>query len=188
MTFKTAGTSSLPDCPIVTYPLHNTENIPTTLNMSWAASPAASGYRLRVGTQVGSSNILNNLDIGNQTNYVLSNLPSGTNICFSLIPYNVNGQNLNCSYTCFKTVISSAVEDIIKVNKISVYPNPTSNQLFINNMEEGTYTISNISGQNLISGAFNSSVLPIQSLVQGLYILTLSDNITTTSLKFQKSE
>ncbi len=188
LTFKTAGTLSLPDCPSVTYPTHNTENIPTTLNISWAAAPAASGYRLRVGTQVGSSNILNNLDIGNQTNYVLSNLPSGTNICFSLIPYNANGQNLNCSYTCFKTAISSAVHDEIFNNKVSIHPNPASDRLFINNMEKGFYAISNISGQNLINGEFYSGVLTIQTLEQGLYILTLTNNNISTSLKFYKSE
>lgn len=188
LTFKTAGSSPLPDCPSVTYPQNNNENIPTTINISWSASPNAAGYRLRVGTQVGSSNILNNLDIGNQTNYVLSNLPSGTNICFSLIPYNTNGQNLNCSYTCFKTVISSAVQDNILVNKISVYPNPAFDRLFINNMEKGVYTISNVSGQNLVNGEFNSNIIPIHSLAQGLYILTLSNNTASTSLKFYKSE
>ncbi len=188
LSFKTAGASSIPDCPSVTYPTHNTENIPTTLNISWAASPTAAGYRLRVGTQVGSSNILNNLDIGNQTNYVLNNLPSGTNICFSLIPYNANGQNLNCSYTCFKTVVASSVQDDILVNKISVYPNPASDRLFIHNMDKGVYTISNISGQNLINGEFNNGVLSIQTLEQGLYILTLSNNYISSSLKIYKSE
>jgi hypothetical protein len=188
LTFKTAAASSIPDCPSVTYPTHNSENLLTTLNISWAASPTASGYRLRVGTQVGSSNILNNLDIGNQTNYVLNNLPSGTNICFSLIPYNSNGQNLNCSYTCFKTAIPSAVHDELSINKISIYPNPAFDRLFINNMEQGLYTISNISGQNLRNGEFNSSVLPIQTLEQGFYILTLSNDKSSTTLKFYKAQ
>ncbi|MCB9308927.1 MAG: T9SS type A sorting domain-containing protein [Lewinellaceae bacterium] len=187
-TFKTLGSSvSLPPCAVVTYPSANTNNIPTTVNMSWIASPTATGYRLRMGTQVGGSDLLNNIDIGNVTNYLMNNLPSGTQICFTVIPYNAAGQNLNCSNTCFRTVSISSSEETTSTSKVFIYPVPAREVLNVWNMEKASYTIMDISSKVLVKGTLESNnEIPVDDLPTGFYVIHLRNDQKTYIFKFQK--
>jgi len=186
-TFKTLGSVSLPPCAEVTYPSTNAINIPTTVNMSWMTSPTATGYRLRMGTQAGGSDLLNNIDIGNVTNYLMNNLPSGTQICFTVIPYNAAGQNLNCTNTCFKTVTTSSSEDTTPTPKVFVYPVPAGEVLHVRNIEKAMYTIMDISGRELVKGTIeNNNEIPVDHLLTGFYVIHLRNEQKTYTFKFQK--
>lgn len=185
--FKTQGSISLPPCAVVTYPSANAINIPTTVNMSWMTSPTATGYRLRMGTQVEGSDLLNNVDIGNVTNYLMNNLPSGTQICFTVIPYNAAGQNLNCTNTCFKTVTTSSSEDTAPTPKVFVYPVPAGEVLHVRNIEKAMYTIMDISGRELVKGTIeNNNEIPVDHLLTGFYVIHLRNEQKTYTFKFQK--
>ena len=78
------------------------------------------------------------------------------------------------------------VED---VNQVSIYPNPSSDKLYINGLSNGTYEAFNILGEKVMSGKFShiTSDLDISTLKNGKYILTITDNNNkTTVLSFVK--
>lgn len=184
---NTGGQMSLPACAQITYPEHNAENISTTVNLSWMASPMAEGYRLRAGTSPSTSDLLNNIDIGQVSNYVLNNLPSGTQICFTVIPYNEAGQNLNCSSTCFKTVTASSSEETSQTPGVFVYPVPAGDVLYAGNIDRAAYTILDITSRVWASGTTDhQNSISIQHLPPGFYFILLKYGQKTCNFKFQK--
>jgi len=99
----TTTTIQLPTCAAVTYPLSDELNVLTSIDAIWAASPTATGYVIRL-VQADGTVIINNVNVGNVTNYTINNLPNGVRLCLTVIPYNDAGQNLNCTPICFTTV------------------------------------------------------------------------------------
>ena len=78
-----------PSCTSLSLPVNGATNVPINTDLTWDADPNATGYRLRVGTTSGGSQILNNIDVGNFTTYDLpSDLPDGTTIYVRITPYN----------------------------------------------------------------------------------------------------
>ena len=78
------------------------------------------------------------------------------------------------------------IEDL---NQVSIYPNPSSDKLYINGLSNGTYEAFNILGEKVMSGKFShiTSDLDISTLKNGKYILTITDNNNkTTVLSFVK--
>lgn len=64
-------------------------------------------------------------------------------------------------------------------NNISLYPNPTPNQLFLNlkELEDGfRYTLVNASGKTLLTDKIIqlNTVLNLENLAQGIYILSIT--------------
>ena len=94
-----------PDCTTLTSPPPNSANIPVTAGLNWAAanlSPA--GYRLDVGTSPGGTDVLNNFDAGNVTDY---NPPGDfaqlSPVYVKIKPYNANGEATGCPEQNFTT-------------------------------------------------------------------------------------
>ena len=155
--------------------------------MSWMTSPTAIGYRLRMGTQAGGSDLLNNIDVGNVTNYLMNNLPSSTQICFTVIPYNAAGQNLNCTNTCFKTVSTSSSEETASTPKVFVYPVPAEEVLYVWNIEKASYIIMDVSAKEWVKGTIeNNNEIPVDRLPTGFYVIHLRNEQKTYTFKFQK--
>jgi len=76
-------------CANLNNPLNGAIDVPIDTNLSWNAVPDATGYILSVGTNIGSMDIVNNLDVGNLLSYDLSNdLPYSSEIYVSIVPYN----------------------------------------------------------------------------------------------------
>ncbi len=92
-----------PSCATLSYPLNNSINTPTTVNLTWSAAPLAFGYRLTVGTTSGGSQILNNVNIGAVTTYQLANLATATTFYVKITPYNNIGDAQNCIESNFRT-------------------------------------------------------------------------------------
>lgn len=183
--FTTISAVQIPGCATVTYPLNNASNIPTSVNLQWTPTSTASGYILRAGTSPGGSDLLNNINIGNVTGYVLNNLPSGRTICFTIIPYNEAGQNLNCANTCFTTSMVSATEDDISKDWI-VYPNPTSDYIYIRGIDQGAYTIADITGKIIIKGQISKDPVSLHFLTSGIYVMTLTHPTSHRVIKLEK--
>jgi uncharacterized repeat protein (TIGR01451 family) len=74
----------------------------------------------------------------------------------------------------------------IAVNMVKVYPNPASDQVFVENLQGGTITIMNVSGTVVVEQDINANkaVIDISRLANGVYILKAvsKDNSTTTKL------
>jgi len=70
----------------------------------------------------------------------------------------------------------------------SVYPNPAHNQLTIQAVAKGAYTITNSIGQSLLSGNINEKQtrIDIYALSPGMYWLSLRSGAQIQHLKFIK--
>ncbi len=70
---------------------------------------------------------------------------------------------------------------------ISVYPNPTSDILFVKtDVDLATYSISNLLGQTVLSGDFTSGI-NVSDLTIGTYVIALNSEEGSKLIKFVKS-
>ncbi|UNY97931.1 BspA family leucine-rich repeat surface protein [Zhouia spongiae] len=96
--------STVPDCTNLTLPLAGATDISVSTNLEWNVISNADGYRLTVGTTSGGTDILNHVDVGNNTTYSLSaDLPEDTDVFVTITPYNDEGEAINCGEESFKT-------------------------------------------------------------------------------------
>lgn len=75
---------------------------------------------------------------------------------------------------------------LVKISKISIYPNPTKEGVFVNfdtpKIDVILYSISGIRLKNLTLTEDNSFI-NIEEYASGLYFLTLNNGIRTTTIK-----
>ncbi|MFT5723278.1 MAG: hypothetical protein ACI9JN_000387 [Bacteroidia bacterium] len=70
-----------------------------------------------------------------------------------------------------------ASTNLISVNKLSVYPNPvTNNMLFINRVRNTPFEIVTIEGKSLYSGTFVNGIAQITGVSSGVYLLVVGDS------------
>ena len=97
----TQETSEAPACTTLTNPANGAINISSGL-ISWnVPNGIPTGYKLKVGTAPGGSQIVNNEDVGAATSYDLGNLIAGTTYYATVTPYNLNGDAAGCVETSF---------------------------------------------------------------------------------------
>ncbi|RXG27299.1 T9SS type B sorting domain-containing protein [Leeuwenhoekiella palythoae] len=102
--FTTETLITPPACTTLTSPVDGAIDVALDVELSWNASAEATGYLLNVGTSSGGTQIIDNLDVGNQTVYNLTeNLPENTEIFVSIIPYNSAGNASGCTEASFTT-------------------------------------------------------------------------------------
>lgn len=87
--------------------------------------------------------------------------------------------NKRGGFAIYNTIINldgtiSEIEEIVKSQKeIKIYPNPTSNQLFVDSeFPISEYYISNIYGQKIFSGSLENNKLSMAKLSQGIYFIS----------------
>jgi hypothetical protein len=72
--------------------------------------------------------------------------------------------------------------------KVSLYPNPTSGQLYWHTASEqiGRWQVSDLNGREVMSGIAGAEqgVLDIRGLQAGVYILSLEGNQSSAQLRF----
>ncbi|WP_396602857.1 BspA family leucine-rich repeat surface protein [Algibacter sp. R77976] len=103
-TISSDNTPSIPECTTLTYPLNNSTDIATDTDLSWSPIANADGYNITMGTSPGGSDILNNFDVDNVTNYDLpSDLAEDTTFYITITPYNSEGDAVTCTEENFKT-------------------------------------------------------------------------------------
>jgi hypothetical protein len=95
-----------PSCAanIVSTPNSTCGNFATEL--SWDAAATSTGYFLTVGTTTGGTDVVNNVDVGLVTSYVVSTQSPGTVYYWTVVPYNEAGSSTGCTentYTTFAT-------------------------------------------------------------------------------------
>ncbi|KAA9325705.1 GEVED domain-containing protein [Adhaeribacter soli] len=88
----------VPVCVSGTAPATNTIGYPA--NLSWQASPLAEGYKVYMGPSAAALT-----QVSNQTglSYNLSGLTGGKTYYWKVVPYNLAGDNTNCSIYTFTT-------------------------------------------------------------------------------------
>ena len=88
---------------------------------------------------------------------------------------------LIASNDCGSTTVSYTIEvtvgmDEISETKVTIYPNPVQNDLFVNIEESGNYRISDIKGSILLSGNLTSDQnrIDISNLENGVYFIRIN--------------
>ena len=97
--------NAVPDCnAILLQPVNGSSNVEQFTNLVWTAtSGIVNGYKLSVGITSGGTEVLNNVDVGNVTNYDLGILDFEVTYYVSITPYNDNGDAENCEEYSFTT-------------------------------------------------------------------------------------
>mgnify|MGYP000695441011 CR=1 FL=1 len=94
----------LPECTQLIEPIAGVVDVPLDTPIEWTASPGAVGYRITIGSASVTNDILDDLDVGNATNY---QLPGGfatlTSVFLKITPYNEAGSNSACPEIRFTT-------------------------------------------------------------------------------------
>ncbi len=102
--FHTETVTSVPPCTNLNIPFDGQANVNPATNISWNYAPSATGYRLSIGTSMGGTELLNNVDQGNVlTHNPIPELPPNTTIYVRVIPYNTIGNAGPCSEFSFTT-------------------------------------------------------------------------------------
>ncbi len=96
------GACGVPECTALSYPTHNSYDIPTNVTIQWPASNNASYYNINVGKNPGLSDIASYSNITN-TSILLQNLPASSDIYVSIVPGNSIGEQTSCSVIKFST-------------------------------------------------------------------------------------
>jgi hypothetical protein len=133
------GTCTPPNCTSITTPAPSATNVDININLVWASSPGALGYKLTVGTTPTNGNIANNLDVGNVTFYNLPTLLFNTVYYVKIIPYNELGDASGCVNQSFTTEsnVAPACTPMnlpangatgVNVNTIIAWPHSVGNQ------------------------------------------------------------
>lgn len=99
--------SAPPACVSLTTPANGAINVTPDGILTWPiASGGATSYIVRVGTTSGGSNIVNNLNVGNETTYnIPGTLASNTQYFVTIFPTNNSGSATGCTETSFTTQI-----------------------------------------------------------------------------------
>lgn len=103
-------------CTALSYPSDLAQNIPVDAVLNWPASPNATGYKLAIGTTPGGTDILDNVDVGNNTSYdPVNNLPCDKKIYVRIIPYRFSQEIAVCTEHSFFTEKTTAVVNTDKL-------------------------------------------------------------------------
>ena len=102
--FKTELIPVPPACTSLISPLNGSNNVPINTSISWNAVTDATGYLVVVGTTQGGIEVVNNIDVGNATNYSFTEdlRPNRTHYV-TIIPYNEVGDATGCNEQSFRT-------------------------------------------------------------------------------------
>jgi len=160
------------------------ENQLTTLDVS---QNSALGFLFCVHNQLTTLNVKN----GNNTNFYLdaTNNPNLTCIFVDDAAYSTaNWTNIDPTATFVETQADCdalAVTDFSFENNLSIYPNPTKNQVNIVIDRNSVYSIYTINGRLLKQGKLLQGIntLDIKNLSQGVYFIRLTDKNTEINRK-----
>jgi len=134
----------LPDCATNIEPEPAEIDVELSPYISWDSVENAEGYFLSVGTSVGGTDVIDNVDVRDNTSYlILDELESETVYYISVYPYNSAGTNNECGSQFFVTEIvienetkyglspnGDGINEFWVIDNIESYPN---NEVFIYN-------------------------------------------------------
>ena len=93
-----------PVCTNLNVPINNATDVPIDTPLTWDAVSNATGYLVIVGTTSGGIEVVNNIDVGNQTTYDIPNDLQEDRLHYvTIIPYNDEGDATGCVEETFKT-------------------------------------------------------------------------------------
>ncbi|MFZ4401914.1 MAG: T9SS type A sorting domain-containing protein [Bacteroidales bacterium] len=103
--------ATVPSPAAVVAPLNSSTNAVAKPILKWTpTSGTPTGYRLSVGSNNPPSNIINNVDLGNQTSYTITTaLAYNTTYYWKVTPYNATGDAVSCPVWSFTTMADPTI-------------------------------------------------------------------------------
>ncbi|PIF44972.1 putative secreted protein (Por secretion system target) [Chryseobacterium sp. 52] len=115
-------------CPVVSAPTSAATGVSITPTITWATVAGATGYKLKVGTTAGGSDILNNADLGNVTSYVFSTpLANSTKYYYTVNAYSGAVTSSSCTERNFTTLCGAVSAPFLESFNTGVLPGCWSN-------------------------------------------------------------
>lgn len=110
---------TLPSCAALSVPANGSTDVALDINFEWIAAANTENYILIAGTASGATDILDNINVGNITNYDLpNNLPPGETIFVKIITENADDRNNNCAEISFSTTILQVPNCVALINPL----------------------------------------------------------------------
>ncbi|UCD61559.1 MAG: T9SS type B sorting domain-containing protein [Flavobacteriaceae bacterium] len=132
ISFTTGAAPVPPDCTNLVSPKNGSDNIDLNSDIEWASASNVLGYILYVGTFPGGADIVDNLDVGNTTNYGFDQpLPEASTIYVRVIPYRFNLLAENCREESFTTTGFQTAPEELPVPKFFTPNNDGFNDQWI---------------------------------------------------------
>ncbi|WP_307446332.1 MULTISPECIES: T9SS type A sorting domain-containing protein [Chryseobacterium] len=118
--------SSLPACPVITYPANNAVSVPLSPNITWIASPNATSYKVSIGTTSGGTNVVNQQSVTTTGFTPSTPLVPNTNYYLRVVAVGPGGESAGCTEVMFKTLPPPPGNDDCS-GAISLTVNPNMN-------------------------------------------------------------
>jgi len=148
-TIFTTTPNEIVECSFLTLPIPNSIDNPTDTAIEWTTATNATGYRITVGSFAGGNDLVDDLDIGNNTSY---QHPGGfiffDTIFVTVTPYDDFGGNTTCQE--FRFDITSGVPPLCSIISVP---------------EDGGVMV-----------PVNSDIVWIQDVTATGYLLTIREN------------
>lgn len=128
LSFTTGDITELPDPPVLTYPVHQAEDLPLELDFSWTPMPLADSYSLQISQSFWFVDPEIDLPNLTTTSQHVSGLQPGRTYFWRVSAGNVAGNSNFSHINQFTTLQSTPVEDDtapVVINELKQnYPNP----------------------------------------------------------------
>ncbi|MCT2560823.1 T9SS-dependent choice-of-anchor J family protein [Chryseobacterium herbae] len=112
---------AVPVCTAITSPVNGATGVNSDGILNWNAISSATGYKIKVGTASGGTDIVNNVDIGDLATYNIPGvLTAGTTYYATLIPYNTFGDAAGCTEISFRIAEIPANDDCANAISLAV--------------------------------------------------------------------
>ncbi|MCT2560822.1 T9SS-dependent choice-of-anchor J family protein [Chryseobacterium herbae] len=113
--------STVPACTAITSPANGGTGVNTDGVLSWNTISSATGYKIKVGTTSGGTDIADNIDAGDVSIYNIPGLlNAGTTYYATVIPYNAIGNAAGCTEMSFTTAQSPPNDDCANAISLAV--------------------------------------------------------------------
>lgn len=158
----------VPSIPILTQPENGGIEIPLSVDFEWEDVQGADTYQLQIAKDIGFTELITD-ESGILTSSFNVTLPEyGTTYYWRVRSLNSTGESPFSGTWNFTSLMISNVEDLANKYNLKVYPNPTSNYVFVE-------------FNSPISGAFNFNIFDSS----GKIVLSLKKRISSGNNKLE---
>jgi len=106
------GLDGIPGAAELVSPADSASQVYTkNVELKWREAQFAEGYKVYVGSEEGSWNIVNGVDCKNETSYKVAQLPYASKIYWKVVPYNSAGNAENVPVWMFNTQDDHSVKE-----------------------------------------------------------------------------
>lgn len=157
-----------PSCTTFTAPTNGATGINNDGILSWtAAAGSPTGYKIKVGTTTGGTDVVNNVDVGNVLTYnIPGNLMPNTMYYATVTPYNANGNATGCSEISFTTLAAPANDNCSAPMALTVGTDFASGAVTVTNVGSSADGTAQSCQTNATNNVWFSVVVPASGNVK----------------------